>query len=123
MRQLAGVALGFVVCLGCSGKSGDTSPLVTDTAPTEPTTEPPQSSGCDVVEFDYDGPDDPVVGDEWTVWLRCDGALLLGASVIGIDPPELATVADNLLTFVQAGAGTVSVQTGAFSATQDVTIQ
>lgn len=123
MVRLATAAVAILLSISCSGKDGETGFVATDTAPTETTPEPPQSTGCDAVEFDYDGPEEPVVGDEWTVWLRCDGALLMGASVISVDPPELATIADNLLTFAQTGTGTVHVQTGAFSASQDVTVQ
>ena len=62
---------------------------------------------------DYVGPDDPVVGDEWTVWLYCDGALLTGPMVIRFDPLDFATVDENVVTWVMAGEATMRVQTGA----------
>ena len=49
------------------------------------------------------GPDDPVVGDEWLVWMRCDGVTIVGAGVLRFDPPGLATVDVNLATFIESG--------------------
>ena len=86
------------------------------------TTEPDDDGGCDVVEIHYDGPDAPVVGDTWTVLLWCDDALLLGASVIQIEPTEAATITENTLTFLVAGEATVHMQVGRMEADLPVTV-
>ena len=68
---------------------------------------------CDETWIDHIGPDDPMVGDSWTVWLYCDDALLTGPTVIRFDPLDFATVQDNVVTWVRDGEGLMRVQTGA----------
>lgn len=67
---------------------------------------------CEETWIDWVGSDQPHVGDEWTVWLYCDGALLTGPTVIRFDPLDFATVDENIVTFTEAGPGWMRVQTG-----------
>jgi hypothetical protein len=68
--------------------------------------------GCDEVTVWYDGADEPVVGDLWTVWPKCDGATVIGSTVIRVDPVECAQIYENEITFALAGTCTISVQVG-----------
>lgn len=99
------------------GGTTDTQP---DTTPDDSGTETNQ--GCDEIEFDFDGPNPPHVGDEWTVWFRCDGAVTMGAAIIRITPPEMAAIFDNELTFLESGKGEVKIQSGTYVVTQDVSV-
>ncbi len=83
-------------------------------------TEAPEE--CASVELDILGPEEPRVGDEWTVWLRCDGATLAGAMRLFFDPPDFAAVDVNVVTFIQAGTATMTMQVGGYSASTDVTV-
>ncbi|NOY25135.1 MAG: hypothetical protein GXP62_04600 [Oligoflexia bacterium] len=78
--------------------------------------------GCDENRIDYIGPDEPVVGDEWIVWLYCDEALLNGPMVLRFDPLDFASVADNVATWRLEGTGTMFVQTGSQRAEMEVTV-
>ena len=60
-----------------------------------------QDSDCAELWLDIDGPEDPAIGDSWTVWMKCDGALLLGTIYMRFDPPEIATVDLNTAVFVE----------------------
>lgn len=105
--------------LACGTKSFDSEPPV-DSEPAQTNNEP---EPCGVLEIDYDGDNPPQVGDEWTVWLRCDGAVLMGAVIIQIDPVEAALIYENVLTFAQAGDAVLSMQAGHDTATMDITIE
>ncbi|MCB9779375.1 MAG: hypothetical protein H6742_12485 [Alphaproteobacteria bacterium] len=67
---------------------------------------------CVETWVDFVGDEEPHVGDDWTVWLRCDGAILTGPTVIRLDPVEAAYVDENVLTWDQAGEVWLKVQTG-----------
>ncbi len=91
---------------------------VEDTAP-----ERPESSlECEELILDVNGPEAPHVGDQWTVWMRCDGATMTGTMVLRFDPPDVAEVVDNNATFVAPGDATMRFQVGSRRLEQDVTI-
>jgi len=77
---------------------------------------------CVETWVDHVGPDEPVVGDEWTIWLYCDGVLLTGPTAIRFDPLEFASVNENIVTWDTAGTGTIRVQTGSEWAEEEVTV-
>jgi len=68
--------------------------------------------------------DDPRVGDSWTVFMYCDGALQVGTYSLQADPPELVSVdsTDPVLTFVAAGSATIDYRMGSRRADFTVTI-
>ena len=68
------------------------------------------------------GPDEPVVGDQWVLWLSCDGARLVGPIVIHIDPVDFCTVEENVATFVTAGTASITVDSGVYEDTIEVTV-
>jgi hypothetical protein len=70
---------------------------------------------CEEVELDVLGPTEPVVGDVWVVWLDCDGVRLVGYQVLAVDPPEIAVVDENEMTFQYAGEGWLSLSAGRYS--------
>lgn len=69
----------------------------------------------------FEGPDPPHVGDEWELWMTCDGRDT-GVMIIRIYPGELATIDGRIMTFLAAGSGKIRMQTGAHRATMDVEI-
>jgi hypothetical protein len=69
----------------------------------------------------FEGPDPPHVGDEWELWMTCDG-VDTGVMIIRIYPGELGTIDGRMITFLQAGEGKIRMQTGAHRATMGVTI-
>jgi hypothetical protein len=77
---------------------------------------------CELLEIDHMGPDAPVVGDQWGLWLRCDGATLSGATVIQPTPWDMATVIGNELTFLYAVEGEIKMQSGGYVAYEPVTV-
>lgn len=81
-----------------------------------------EDEGCEEVEVDFDGEDPPHVGTTWTLFPRCDGALVLGAVVIRVEPLESATLDENLITFEQAGICEISVQVGSEIGTLEVEV-
>jgi hypothetical protein len=81
----------------------------TDPQDTQDTNEP---DPCEVLEIRWDGPDYPVVGDEWTVLLYCDDALVMGALIIRVEPASMALQNENVITWVEAGTATLTVQKG-----------
>lgn len=115
-QSLAIVSLGLA--LGCT-KSADTGEAA-DTAPVEQ--QPTPTEGCDTVELRYDGPDAPVVGDQWTLLLWCDEALLTGSAVIRWTPDELGTVDEALFTFGAPVSGSITMKVGTHQASRDVTV-
>ena len=84
--------------------------------------EPDPMSGCDELELKIIGEDEPSVGDEWTVWLYCDGALLTGWGVLRFDPADFALVYDNVATFVYEGTASMTMQVGTFKESMTVTV-
>lgn len=78
---------------------------------------------CEETWIDWIGPDNPSVGDEWTVWLQCDGAVLTGPTVIRFDPLDFATVDENRITFARQGEGWMFLQTGTESAELDLFVE
>ncbi|MGB0639206.1 MAG: hypothetical protein ACPGTU_07740 [Myxococcota bacterium] len=68
---------------------------------------------------------DPVVGDSWYLLMYCDETLMLGASVLRIEPSHLGTLdpEDPIITFVSAGVGEIQYQIGSTQVKIPVTIQ
>lgn len=63
------------------------------------------------------------MGDSWTLLLWCDDILLLGAARISFDPLDFASKSeDGVVTFAQAGDGTVTMQVGNKRQSRDVTV-
>lgn len=106
----------LLLSLACSAEE-DTAVELTGRTPPQRTEAP-----CTEAELDPLGPSEPVVGDVWTVWLRCDGTTLTGAMVLQITPPTMGTFNDNLLTFVEAGQGVLKAQVGSYVDEQDVVV-
>lgn len=109
-----------LILLAALTACGDKEPLDTSTAVDDSRDDEPQ--GCGVVELDVQGPAEPRVGDSWTVWLRCDGATMLGATVLRFDPPTIATLEDNVATFVDSGDATMTMQVGAYRESLSLTV-
>ena len=107
----------FTLLLACEPDEIDTA----DSAPVEET-EYPEVVECDSLEIRADGNDPPVVGDVWTIFLICDDVLLAGASHVGLDPAESATANENVLTWAQPGPAVITLQTGRFKTTREVTV-
>lgn len=96
-------------------------PEPVDTAPVAE--EEQEYTGCEgPLSLEILGPEAPVVGDEWTVWMWCDDALLTGTMRLRFDPAALATVEDNVATFLEAGEGTMYYQVGAHRLDQAITV-
>ena len=110
-----------LILLAALTACGDKEPLETATPIEDSDDVEPQ--GCGVVELDVQGPEVPKVGDSWTVWLRCDGATMLGATVLRFDPPTIATLDDNVATFVEAGDATMTMQVGVYRETLTLTVE
>ena len=68
---------------------------------------------------------DPVVGESWFLLMYYDETLMLGASVLRIDPSHLGTLdpTDPIITFVAAGSGIIHYQVGSRQVEIPVTIQ
>lgn len=111
MTRLACLLALLTACDRKPAEDSDSEPVVQDTP-----------DPCQVVELDVEGPQPPVVGDEWTVWLRCDGATLIGTTVVRFDPPDFGMVDGNVVTFTQAGTATLRVQVGAYREETEVTV-
>lgn len=77
---------------------------------------------CETPELHINGADPPSVGDYWEVLLWCDDTLMTGAMHMSIDPPEMATIEDNTMTFNLAGTGVLSVQVGTIQTARDVVV-
>ncbi len=93
-----------------------------DCADSEACSEEDEDCEDEDLEIDLIGPESPVVGDEWLVWLRCDGATLTGTLVLRFDPPAFATVQDNQVTFRRVGTAKMRVQVGGYRSTMQVTV-
>ena len=103
--------LGLTGCIFGGGKADEEEDDGDDDGGAEDSGEP-EVEPCGEVWIDYMGEDEPHVGDEWTIWLRCDDALLVGPTVIRFDPLDFASVNENVVTWTQAGEGLMRVQTG-----------
>lgn len=68
---------------------------------------------------------DPVVGESWYLLMYCDETLMLGASVLRIEPSHLGTLdpEDPIITFAAAGSGNILYQVGSRQVDIPVTIQ
>ncbi len=106
----------LVLALGGCDQGFD---YVEETDVDEPDTE---DHSCDELEIEWDGPDEPHVGDDWTVLLYCDDALVLGGLILRIEPPDMALVDENVVTWDKVGEATLSVQRGQETVEQAVTI-
>lgn len=93
----------------------------TDTLDTDPG-DTESAEPCEELVVDVMGDDPPHVGDTWTVWLRCDGATLTGATVLRFDPPDFATIDDNQAAFLYVGEATMTIQVGRERVTREVEV-
>jgi hypothetical protein len=93
-----------------------------DSAEVEQIIEPEDNTVPCEPELDVRGDDPPGVGDEWTVFMYCDDAMLMGAMILQFDPPEAAQVEDNVATFRQAGEALLMMQVGSRRAEKTVTV-
>ncbi len=67
----------------------------------------------------------PTIGDQWTVRMFCDGALLTGANRLFFNPPNVAIVSDDATDaeFVRAGSTTMSMQSGSIIDEHELVVQ
>lgn len=121
-RRLSGWSALLLLALGCSEAAvdKDSGEPVADTS--EGPERPSKDEDCAVLELKLVGPESPVVGDSITVILRCDGAPLVGTSVLRVDPIENAEVQDNVVTFTRPGAINVRLQVGSRAADADLVV-
>jgi hypothetical protein len=115
-----------------SGTTEEPSDTATDTVleadpaeGTDPADDPIEEDddlGCTELVADYVGPEQPRVGDSWEVWLRCDGATMVGSTIVRPDPIDMATVYDNEVTFLYPVEGSIKIQSGSFVAYLDVVV-
>lgn len=97
--------------LACSEASPDSgAPAVVEDSG-EPEHEE-ERDDCEEISIKVIGDEPPSVGDTWTVYLNCDAAVLTGTTVVRVDPVDLATIDDNVITWDLAGEGTLRVQVG-----------
>ncbi len=86
----------------------------------------PDVAVCEPAVVEFDGPAEPHVSDAWTFWLTCDGVLQMGASRLSVDPPTAGVIDDSgnapVITWAEAGAATLKVQTGRFKGERAITI-
>lgn len=110
----------LLLLIGC-GEPVVAETAVETTVTTSITTEP-TGSGCDKLIIEYYGEDEPVIGDTWTIWLKCDGVTMMGASVIQFDPLDFATLDENEVTFQREGTGILMMQTGSFQVEMTIVV-
>lgn len=103
---------------GDSADTADTADTSADSADTEDSSE----MGCSDWAIDALGPKEPVVGDEWTIWLSCDDARVVGPIVISWDPGDFVELEDNVATFLYAGDAMLYVSTGRVDLEMAVTV-
>lgn len=107
----------FWMLLACTAPD-DTGVELQDSEPEEEYI-PPE---CEEVGVGFDGADPPTVGSTWTVWATCDGAALLGATVVRVDPVDMAFQDGNELTWEMAGEVEIMAQSGQRRAYLTVTV-
>ena len=78
---------------------------------------------CIDTEIWVDGPEEPQIGDQWTVLMKCDGAVMTGPMVLQFDPLDFATTSENVVTFVQSGSARMMVQMGGYREYKDVEVR
>jgi len=116
------VALAALLLPGCVGddtSSDDDDDGVIDTGDPRPDED---TLDCDELVLDIDGPAEPSVGDEWTLWMRCDGATMTGTMVLRFDPADIAEVESNHAVFVAPGDALMRFQVGNRRIEQDITV-
>ncbi len=77
---------------------------------------------CDEVSLDLLGPEEPVVGDTWVIWMNCDESRLIGPMVVHFEPTDFATLEDNVAVFLYAGQAELSVRSGTYDLSTTVTV-
>lgn len=105
----------WMALAGCAGGAEETD--TDEPVDTEDTYVP-----CTDTWIEFEGPEAPRVGDSWTVYLYCDGALMMGAMILRFEPPEFATLDENVATFQQAGTAVMKVQMGTYREEMEVTV-
>ena len=107
------LSAGLFLGCGVEPEDSDPGPTPVDTEDKDP---------CGEVRVVFDGPQEPKVGDIWGVLLYCDEALLMGPMVIQVTPTSLATIGEQTITFVEAGTGTIRINSGAFRYEKEVEV-
>lgn len=110
----------FSLLSACSPAASDDTAAAGDSAAAD--ARPPEPEACGEVLLEVMGDDPPRVGDEWTVWLRCDGATLAGVAIVRVTPPEMARIDDNIVTWVGSGEASLFAQYGAERGERAVTV-
>ena len=123
MRHLLNFSVFFVGLfglglVGCKADSDDLETGSTDSQDTQDTYQ-----GCDSTEIHIIGDSPPLLGESWTIWMKCDGAILQGPMVLRFDPLDFATIDENVVTFQLLGTGEMTVQVGAYRETMQVTVE
>ena len=120
----AALTLAALTLMGC-GKEDTESDDDDDGADTGAADPRPDEDtlDCDEMVLDIDGPEEPSVGDEWTLWMRCDGALMTGTMVLRFDPAEVAEVESNEAVFIAPGDALMRFQVGSRRIEQEVTVR
>jgi hypothetical protein len=129
-----------MMIVSCGGKNGDSAADPDENSsdsdgdpgislPDDDNEDEPDDGGCDTLALDINGESaedigDPTVGDEWVVFLVCDGANLHGANILAFAPAELASVENfnTIATFLAAGTGTMTMQSGSHRLTIPITV-
>jgi hypothetical protein len=108
--------------LDCADESCADAPICQDETDVDTDISDTDIVPCGSVAIDHSGSDTPKVGDQWTVFLLCDGANITSALVIHLDPAGFAGIDENVLTFAQVGTGTLKVQGGSERAQMQVVV-
>lgn len=118
MRLLSFLATLTLLALACG------APAV-DTAGPEPSgdTDPDDTEPCTDPYMKVNGPEEPVPGDSWTVFLWCDRTLLTGPYVLRFEPPDFAMVDANVATFIAPGTATMTLHVGSYQDSMEVVVQ
>jgi hypothetical protein len=68
---------------------------------------------------------DPRVGEQWTVLMWCDNAVVQGAYVLQLNPPTLGQVDEHnpVVTWMQTGEGTIFLQSGRMETQEPITVR
>ena len=126
------LVLCFATIMGCDGSgvlgetlgSEDTDLQQDSDSDTDTNTTPDDEYevDCEDISLDVKGPSRPSVGDEWTIIMRCDGAVIVGPTVIRFTPPDFARTEGKTVVFTQVGSADMRVQVGAYRIDEEVVV-
>ncbi len=120
-RRLALPLIALVACLQACAPKADDSAGAVDTHGNSDT----NTFSCPSPAIHVNGSATipaPAVGDVWNVLIWCDSTLLTGAMHVTVDPPTMATIDANNVTWAVPGSASLFVQDGTIQATEDVTV-